>query len=203
MDDTLRTELRALAPPMADPDDLLAAVHAQRARRARRNELLGLAAAAAFVVVTAVTALAVGTGSGTRPAVGTAATGPGPLRPPCRLPIPFTGFAPNTDSAIVNRVRGSAPTRLAAHATTSDLLLADLRVDVVDAGQVLRSARLGTARAAGQDLPIQVGDVADDGTRIAPGRYDVMVNADVTGRDECGVQVTHHVQTRAGILVVR
>jgi hypothetical protein len=200
-DETLRTRLQALAPPMSDADAVLAAVHAHRVRRARRHELFGLAAAAAVVVVTAVTALVAGAGSGARPAADRA-TGPGSRRPPCRLPIPFIGFAPNTDSGTVTRVRAGAPTRLAAHATSADLTLADVRVEVVDAGRVLRSARLGTMRAVGQDLPVQVGDTADDGTRIAPGRYDVMVSADVTGRDECGAQVTHHVQTRAGILVV-
>jgi hypothetical protein len=199
MDDTLRTELVALAPPMADPDDVLAAVHARRARRTRLLAL-GTAAGVALVVgAVAVTALAAGPA---RPHPD-AATGPLPLRPPCRLPIPFHGFAPNTDGAIVNRARGGAPTRLAAHATSADLTLADVRVEIVDAGRVVRSARLGTMRAAGQDLPVQVGDTADDGAPIAPGRYDVMVSADVTGRDECGAQVTNHIQTRAGILVVR
>jgi hypothetical protein len=123
----------------------------------------------------------------------------GPL---CPLPVPFEGFAPNTDSATVTRRRGTAPTRLVAHTRVADVDLADVHLELLAGSRLVRSAALGAMHADGRDLPLSVGDVADDGSPIGAGRYEVFIRASVTGRDVCGTQATHQISTRAGILVV-
>lgn len=125
------------------------------------------------------------------------------LGPACGFPAPFTGFARGTDAATVSRSRGSAPTRLVAQAGRGDFTLGNLRLEVVGRSGVVRVADLGSVPAVGQELPIVVGDEADDGSPITPGRYAVIVSADVSGTDSCGKQAWQRIDTTAGFLVVR
>lgn len=119
------------------------------------------------------------------------------------MPPPFFGFAPDTDSGTVTRVRGTAPTMLTAHATSTGSSMSDLQMTTRSAGRALRTVNLPATTAHGQDLAMTVGDSADDGSPFAPGRYDVFLRAKVVGTDSCGQPATTHwVQTRAGILVV-
>jgi hypothetical protein len=184
-------------------EDATALIEAVQTRTARRKKVV-VGASAAIVTSAVVVGMSVArTGHHGAPAARGAEIADLSRAPLCPLPAPFAGFAPNTDSTTVTRIRGTVPTRLAAHARVADLSLADVRVELVAGARVVRSAELGAMHTDGQDLSLTVGDVADDGSAIAPGRYEVFVSASVTGRDICGAQATHQVSTRAGLLVIR
>jgi hypothetical protein len=201
IDPALRSDLLALVPDGPDAPSLVRAV---RRRHVRRRTLLGSAGAAVLVTALAAGTFAVVRARSAEPAAASRGE-PSTVsrRPPCGMADPFSGFSPGTDSASVARGRGMAPTRLVAHAAVADLTLENVRVDLLGRGKILRSANLGTMRAQGQDLRLDVGDTADDGSAIGPGSYDVFVKADVTGANNCGAVVTEHVEMRAGILAVR
>lgn len=196
MDEDVAARLLALAPAMPDADSLASEVRIRHVSQRR-----------ARITLAGATALMVGT-------IGVAAlawqheespasqAGPGPLRPPCSFGTVFRGFQPGTSSATVTRTRGSAPTQLVAHAGRGDYTLSNVQI-VVGHAPVVRTGKLGSMPADGRDLPIVVGDMADDGTPIAPGRYDVVVSGDVSGLNNCGEDAWQHVETVAGILVVR
>jgi hypothetical protein len=158
-----------------------------------------LAVVGAGALVVAAVAM---TRPGKEPGAAQAAPEHGRLAPGCSLHAPFTGFAPGSDAGKVARSRGAAPTRLTAHSTVADLALSEVRMEVRDGARVVRAESLGEMRASGQALGIAVGDTDDDGAPIAPGTYDVLLSAKVTGTDECGERATQWVSTRAGVLAV-
>lgn len=199
LDERVATKLVALAPPIDDVDSLAATVRERHARRRRAQ----LAAVGGLVVVTltAAGAVTVARTSGP-PAAGVAADrGPSLRGPGCAYPDPFKGLVPGTGNGSVTRTRGSAPTRLVAHAGVGDMTLDDLTIVVGSGRDAVRTVRFGSMRAAGQPLVVEVADSADDGTPIAPGRYPVQISAEVSG-PACGGE-RHRVDTQAGILVVR
>jgi hypothetical protein len=200
-DEDARRRLLDVAPPASDPEAVLRAVKRRRARSRAR-----LTASALVVIGVAAASATFARGGDAKPRTGSAApvtsqTAPR-RRPACALPAPFTGFAAGTDSARVARSRGSAPTRLVARATGSGSAMSGLRMEVRAAGRTVVARDLGDAKAAGQPIVIEVGDAADDGSVMAPGAYDVLLTATVTGRDECGEQATQTITSRVGILDV-
>lgn len=199
LDERLAAELAALAPPIEDIDSLAAAVRARHAQRRRARLTAATGLGVAIVGVAGAVSFAGQTDAPAR----SVATEPGSVRrgPGCAYPDPFEGLVPGTDSASVTRTRGSAPTRLVAHAGVGDMTLDNLKIVVGSGSAVVRTVQFGTLRAEGQPLVVEVGDTADDGTPIAPGKYAVQISAEVMG-PKCGGE-RHWVDTQAGILVVR
>jgi hypothetical protein len=192
-DADLKARLLALAPPMENADALAGDVRQARRRQQRRR--MSVAAAGAAAAVIGVAGVVVATRDEPAPVSS--------LRPACGFPPPFTGFTPGSDDGTVTRTRGNPPTRLVAHAGRGDFRLENLRVEVLGPVGALRTVRLGTRPADGAEIAVEVGDAADDGRPIAPGRYAVVLAADVTGTNNCGEQARQHIDTTAGYLVVR
>jgi len=146
-------------------------------------------------------------------------------RPACNLPPPVVGFSSDSDAGIITRTVGTSATALPAHLLTiSGISLADIRVVVLRPNANLyapptsqqqsgppRSTStatwhvesLGSAPAEGTTITARIGDVADDGSVIPAGTYEVYFSAKETGTNECGQSLTELVTTRLGYLTVQ